>query len=165
MELMARKPVQIAELDQIDRRLLRILQRDNQLTNLQLAEQAHLSPPTCLRRVRRLRQEKIIVQDVCLLDPRRVGRNLFVFIEVMLERQDEAAQSAFEAKMKATDEVMQCYMVSGHAGFMIVVQVADMDSFHEFIREVLTDDPHIRNFKSLFAMNRTKFQTEINLDY
>lgn len=155
---------QVVELDQADRRLLRLLQRDNQLTNLELASRANLSPPTCLRRVRRLREEKVIVSDVAILDPLRVGRNLFVFIEVVLDRQSEAVQSAFEAKMRAHDNVMQCYMVSGDADFIIVVQFADMDAFHHFVRTVLTDDPNIRNFKSMFAMNRSKFRTEITLE-
>ena len=161
---MQSRRAQIVELDQADRRLLRLLQRDNQLTNLELASRANLSPPTCLRRVRRLREERVIVSDVAILDPLRVGRNLFVFIEIVLDRQSETVQAAFEAKMRAHDNVMQCYMVSGDADFIIVVQCADMDAFHIFVRTVLTDDPNIRNFKSMFAMNRSKFRTEINLE-
>lgn len=152
------------ELDKTDRRLLKLLQTNNQLTNLELAERAHLSPPTCLRRVRRLREEKVIVADVSLLDPLQVGKSLFVFIEIVIERQGEGVQSAFETRMQKTDEVMQCYMVSGHADFIVVVQVSDMNAYHRFVRSVLTNDPNIRNFRSLFAMNRSKFRTEINLD-
>ncbi|WP_372782921.1 Lrp/AsnC family transcriptional regulator [Phenylobacterium sp.] len=154
----------MVELDKTDRRLLKLLQENNQLTNLELAERAHLSPPTCLRRVRRLREEKVIVADVSLLDPQMVGKSLFVFIEVVLERQGEGVQSDFESRMEKTDEVMQCYMVSGHADFIVVVQVSDMNAYHRFVRSVLTNDPNIRNFRSLFAMNRSKFRTEINLD-
>jgi Lrp/AsnC family leucine-responsive transcriptional regulator len=152
------------ELDKIDRRILRILQQDNQLTNLQLAERVHLSPPTCLRRVRRLREEKVIVADVSLLDPLAVGQTLFAFVEVVLERQNEQAQQDFEQKMRKANEVMQCYMVSGQTDFVIVVQVADMPAYHRFVRRVLTNDPNIRNFRTLFAMNRSKFRTEIELD-
>lgn len=154
----------VADLDAIDRRILKILQRDNRLTNLGLAAKVRLSPPTCLRRVRRLRAEKIIAADVVLLDPQLVGKNLFAFVEVVLERQSELLQTAFEKKMERTEEVMQCYMVSGHSDFMIVVQVADMEEYHRFVRRTLTNDPNIRNFRSMFAMNRNKFRTEIKLD-
>lgn len=152
------------ELDKIDRRILRILQKDNRLTNLELAAKVRLSPPTCLRRIRRLRDEKVIVADVALLDPQLVAKNLFAFIEVVLERQTESLQQAFERKMDRTDEVMQCYMVSGHTDFIVVVQVTDMDEYHRFVRRTFTDDSNIRNFRTLFAMNRTKFRTDINLD-
>ena len=150
-------------LDHTDRRLLDILQADNQLTNLELAERAHLSPPTCLRRVRRLRDRKVIVADVSIVDPVRVGMALFVFVEVVLERQSEALQLAFEAKAAGAAEVTQCYMVSGETDFMLVVQVADMAAYHAFVRRVLTNDANIRNFRSHFAMNRSKFQTRIEL--
>jgi Lrp/AsnC family leucine-responsive transcriptional regulator len=152
------------ELDQIDRKLLRIMQKNNRLTNLELAELAYLSPPTCLRRVRRLREEKVIIGDVALLDPSRVGQNFFVFTEVVLERQGEELQRAFEVKMDEVDEVMQCYMVSGDSDFMLVIQVADMNAYHRFVRRELTNDPNIRNFRSMFAMNRSKFRTEISID-
>jgi Lrp/AsnC family transcriptional regulator, leucine-responsive regulatory protein len=152
------------ELDAIDRRILKILQRNNQLTNLELAEKVKLSPPTCLKRVRRLREEKVIIADVALLDPQLVDRKLFVLVEVVLERQGEQLQQAFERKMERTDEVMQCYMVSGQADFIVVVQVADMDAYHRFVRRTLTAEPNVRNFRSFFAMNRTKFRTEIGLE-
>ncbi len=151
-------------LDKLDRKLLRILQKNSKLTNLELAELAYLSPPTCLRRVRRLREQKVIIRDVALVDPSRVGQNFFVFIEVALEHQGEELQRAFELKMEKVDEVMQCYMVSGDSDFMLVVQVADMSAYHRFVRRELTNDPNIRNFRSTFAMNRSKFRTDINID-
>lgn len=154
----------MVELDAVDRRILKVLQKDNRLTNLELAARVRLSPPTCLRRVRRLRKEKVVVADVALLDPQLVGKNLFAFVEVVLERQSEALQSTFEKRMERAEEVMQCYMVSGHTDFMVVVQVADMDDYHRFVRRTFTNDSNIRNFRTLFAMNRTKFRTEIKLE-
>lgn len=151
------------QLDEIDRRILKILQRDNQLTNKALAEKVRLSPPTCLRRVRRLREQKVIAADVSLLDPQRVGKSLFVFIEVVLERQGEQLQQLFERKMERAEEVMQCYMVSGDTDFIVVAQVADMDAYHRFVRRTLTGDDNVRNFRSFFAMNRSKFRTDIAL--
>jgi len=151
-------------MDAIDAKILQALETDGRISNLQLAERVHLSPPTCLRRVRRLREEKVIVADVSLVDPEKVGRGLSVFIEIVLERKSEEIQRDIETKMQRADEVMQCYMVSGQADFMVVVQVADMNTYHRFVRSTLTNDPNIRNFRSLFAMNRSKFRTEINLE-
>jgi Lrp/AsnC family transcriptional regulator, leucine-responsive regulatory protein len=152
------------QLDASDLRLLSLLQRDNTLTNLELAEAASLSPPTCLRRVRRLRDEGIIVADVSIVDPFKLGRKIIVFVEITLERQQEEMQSAFEQKMQAEAEIMQCYMISGDSDFLVVAQVADMNAFHALIRRVFTGDPNVRNFRSIFALSRPKFQTAISLD-
>ena len=151
------------ELDAADRRLLAILQRDNTLTNLELAEKANLSPPTCLRRVRRLRDEKFIVADVSIVDPLKLGKMLIVFIEVVLERQQEAMQTAFERKMDQEPEIMQCYMISGDTDFLVVAQVADMTAYHALIRRVFAGEPNIRNFRSIFVLSRSKFQTAVDL--
>lgn len=153
----------MVELDEIDCSLLRILQKNNRLTNLQLARMLKLSAPTCLRRVRRLRQLGVIVADVCLVDPAKVGVGLVVFIEVTLERQQEELQQAFERRMQKVAEVKQCYMISGQTDYMLMVQVADMDAYHRFVRRILTGGPNVRNFKSTFAMHRCKFQPEVDL--
>jgi len=150
-------------LDKVDRRILAILQTDNMITNLELAERAHLSPPTCLRRVRKLRDNKVIVADVCLVDPAAVGDRLFVFVEIVLDRQGESQQAAFESRMLTTPEVAQCYMVSGETDFMLIVQVKDMSDYHRFVRRYLSGDPNIRNFHSLFSINRVKFDTRLDL--
>src|SRR5260370_29403187 len=107
------------KLDVIDLRILGILQRNNQLTNLELAQKVRLSSPTCLRRVRRLRQEKIIIADVSILDPDKVDQGMFVFVQVTLERQSEDLQRQFEQKMNQTSEVTQCYVVSGDTDFLL----------------------------------------------
>jgi len=151
-------------LDGADRRLLALLQETNTLTNLELAEKAYLSPPTCLRRVRRLRDEGIIVADVAIVDPFKLGKSIIAFIEITLERQQEDLQVAFEKRMQAEPEIMQCYMISGDTDFLVVAQVADMNAFHNLIRRVFTADSNVRNFRSLFALSRAKFQTAVSLD-
>jgi len=116
-----------------------------------------------MRRVRRLRDEGIIVADVSIVDPFKLGRKIIVFVEITLERQQEAMQAAFEQTMRAESEIMQCYMISGDSDFLVVVQVADMNAFHELIRRVFTGDANVRNFRSVFALSRPKFQTAISL--
>lgn len=149
------------DLDETDRRILDLLQANNQLTNLELAEKLALSPPTALRRVRRLREAQVIARDVSLVDPDALGVTLFAFVEIVLDRQTEALQKAFETKMAAAPEVMECYMVAGHIDFMLLVQVRDMAAYHRFARETLAGDENIRNFRTLFSMHRSKYETAL----
>ena len=152
------------ELEAADRRLLQLLQCDNSLTNLQLAEKAHLSPPTCLRRVRRLQEQGIIVGNVALLDPFKVGRGLIVLVEVVLEKMQKPYLVAFENKVRSDPEVTQCYAISGDTDYLLIVHVADMAAYLRLIRRICIIDPNIRTFRSLFALERTKFTTEISLN-
>jgi Lrp/AsnC family transcriptional regulator, leucine-responsive regulatory protein len=152
------------ELDKTDGRLLRELQRDNQLTNLQLAERVHLSPPTCMRRVRRLRDAMVIVADVSLIDPEKIGQSLSAFVEITLERQNDQLQRVFELKMQKSPQVVQCYKVSGPADYMIMVQVTDMNAYESFLRTVLNSDANIKTARSIFTLHRSKYWTGVNLD-
>jgi len=93
-----------AELDAIDRKILAALQEDNQITNQDLAARVGISPPPCHRRVKRLREEGIIVRDVSLVDPVKVGRSLVVFTSITLERQREDLLENFERKMTGCPE-------------------------------------------------------------
>jgi Lrp/AsnC family leucine-responsive transcriptional regulator len=100
-------------LDAADRRILDVLQDDNQITNLALADKIGLSPPACLKRVRRLRADKVIVKDVAVLDPESVGHSIVAFVGVELDRQREDVLAAFERRIATEPEVQQCYFVSG----------------------------------------------------
>lgn len=152
-----------AELDRIDRRILNLLQDNNQITNQELADKIGLSPPPCLRRVRKLRQEQIIIDDVAIIDPQKVGHSL-VFTSVTLEQHREDLLSNFERKMQECDEVMQCYFISGHVDYILLVSVSDMNHYYEFSRKVLASEPNIKTYHSNFCLNRVKFSTKIELD-
>jgi|SRR5215469_8966018 len=151
-------------LEPADRRILAILQRDSSISNLELAKRTNLSPPTCLRRVRRLRERGIILRDVSLIDPAKVGKGLTVFVEVALERQQDRMQRAFEDMVRATPEILQCYVASGDCDFLLVVQISTMESYHDFVKRVLARNHNIRNFRSTFAMKTIKNDTSITLD-
>jgi Lrp/AsnC family leucine-responsive transcriptional regulator len=150
-------------LDALDRRILEILQADNQVTNLALAEQVGLSPPPCLRRVRRLRELGVIARDVAIVDPAKVGHSLIAFVGVELERQREDMLSGFEAKMLRQPEVQQCYFVSGDNDYLLVVVYADMEGYNRFCRRVLANDHNIRRFRTSFNLSRIKYETAIPL--
>ncbi len=132
-------------LDAIDHRLLDALQRDASRTNQQLAADLHLSPPTCLRRVQRLRQAGLIAREVALLDADRLGATLTAVVEVSLDRQDEGALAAFEARIVPDDAVQQCYRVSPGPDFVLIVTVRDMPAYQALAQRLFTSDANVRN--------------------
>jgi Lrp/AsnC family leucine-responsive transcriptional regulator len=150
-------------LDRIDLRILDVLQEDNQLTNLDLAARVGLSPPPCLRRVRRLRALGVIVRDVALVDPAKVGRAITAFVGVELDRQREDVLANFERKVLAEPEVQQCYFVSGEVDYLLVVTCADMPSYNAFARRVLANEHNIKRFRTSFTLSRVKYETKLPL--
>jgi Lrp/AsnC family transcriptional regulator, leucine-responsive regulatory protein len=153
-----------APLDAMDRRLLDLLQRDNQITNIALADQVGLSPPACLKRVRRLRAEKIIVKDVAVLDPESVGQSIVAFVGVELDRQREDLLAAFERKIGTESAVQQCYFVSGEIDYLLTVLCRDMEAYNAFARRVLANEHNIKRFRTSFSLSRVKYETRIPLD-
>ncbi|WP_421864960.1 Lrp/AsnC family transcriptional regulator [Motiliproteus sp.] len=149
------------EFDRIDRRILDQLQRDNRISNQDLAERVGLSPPACLRRVRKLRQSGVILGDVALLDPLKMGQQLNIIVEVEMLRDQLDVYDAFVRKMRAAPEVSQCYEVTGEVDFVLVVQVADMQAYETFSRRDLSSDPHVSKFRSLISLRREKFDTTV----
>lgn len=152
-----------ADLDRIDRKILNLLQDNNLLTNLELAEKVNLSPPPCLRRVKRLREEGIISHDVSIVDPLKVGHGLVVFVNITLEKQREDLLAHFERKMQEYLEVLQCYFVSGDTDYLLILHVQDMQHYNDFARQVFACEPNIKVFRSSFCLNRVKYNTKIAL--
>ena len=151
-------------LDDIDRRILALLQEDNQITNLALAERVGLSPPACLKRVRRLRDEQVVVKDVALVDPDKVGQSIVAFVGVELDRQREDVLAAFERKMSGEAEVQQCYFVSGETDYLLVVTCRDMEAYNEFARRVLANEHNIKRFRTSFNLSRVKYTTTVPIE-
>ncbi|MFI5014606.1 MAG: Lrp/AsnC family transcriptional regulator [Hyphomicrobiales bacterium] len=151
-------------LDAIDRRILDVLQTDNQITNLALADRIGLSPPACLKRVRRLRADKVIVRDVSVLDPDSVGRSIVAFVGVELDRQREDVLAAFERKIGSEPEVQQCNFVSGEIDYLLTVVCRDMEAYNDFARRVLANEHNIKRFRTSFSLSRVKYETRIPLD-
>ncbi|MDF3035965.1 MAG: transcriptional regulator, AsnC family [Paucimonas sp.] len=151
-------------LDRVDRKLLNLLQKDNQTPTRVLAEKVHISQPTCLRRLRELRDAGVISADVSLVDPFALGYGMLAFLEVSLNNQSDEHMQAFEARMARESEVMQCYFVSGDFDYFLVVHVVDMDAYYQFVRRVISGSGNVRHFQSRFPMKRAKFSTRIAFD-
>lgn len=149
------------DLDAIDLRILRELQADAKLTNVELAARVHLSPSPCLARVRRLEANGVIARHVTLLEPRALGLDVSVFISIRLERQVEQALERFEAEVLRHPEVMECYLMTGDADYLIRVLVRDVQALERFIVDVLSKMPGIANIRSSFALKQVKYQTAL----
>lgn len=141
----------------MDWRLLDALQRDASATNQALAAQVGVSPPTCLRRVQRLRQAGLIEREVALLSADALGIVLTAIVEVSLDRQDAGALDAFEARVSADDAVQQCYRVSPGPDFVLIVAVRDMPAYQALAQRLFTSDANVRNVKAFFSLKRAKF--------
>lgn len=151
-------------LDKVDRKLLNLLQKDNQTPTRTLAEKVHVSQPTCLRRLRDLRAAGIISADVSLVDPFALGYGMLAFVEVSLANQADERMLEFEARMAKENEVMQCYFVSGDFDYFLVVHVIDMEAYYQFVRRAISGSGNVRHFQSRFPMKRAKFVTRITFD-
>lgn len=155
---------QISEaLDAVDRRILEVLQRDASLTNQALALRVHVSPATCLRRVRRLTDRGVIERTVALLSPQRLGPCLLVISEVTLDRQGAEHLAAFESRAVAHAAVQQCYRVSPGPDFVLLAAVPDMPAWGELTQELFTQDANVRNVKTYFSVRRAKFDPALPL--
>lgn len=151
------------ELDATDWKLLGRLQEDARLSNVELARAVNLSPSPCLARVRRLEEGGLISRYVTLLDALALGITVSVFIQVRLERQVEKALEIFERAIAERPEVMECYLMTGDADYMLRVMVADVQALERFIVDFLAKIPGVGNLKSSFALKQVKYKTALPL--
>jgi Lrp/AsnC family leucine-responsive transcriptional regulator len=148
-------------LDELDHRLLDLLQADASRTNHALAEAAQVSPATALRRVRRLVETGVIERQVALVAPRLAEAGLTAISEISLDRQGAEHLAAFEARALADAAIQQCYRVSPGPDFVLVAWVPDMAGWSEVVQRLFTQDGNVRNVKSYFSVKRAKFEPRI----
>ncbi len=152
-------------LDIIDLQLLDALQRDASISNQALADKVHVSPPTCLRRIKRLRDLGVIESQVTVLSSDALARiqgfGLFALAEISLDRQGAEELDAFEALAVASDNVQQCWRVSPGPDFVLVVYAHDMPAYLALAQRLFTSQANVRNVKTYFATKRSKFVTRI----
>ena len=156
-------PQQDPILDDLDRRILNILQVDASQTNAELAELVHISPPTCLRRVKQLRENGVIERQVAIVAPDKVGARLSAIVEITLDVQAADRMAEFERVVADEAAVLQCYRVSPGPDFVLVVQVADMPAYHALAHRLFTTHSNVRNVKAYFSTFRSKFETRIDI--
>jgi DNA-binding Lrp family transcriptional regulator len=155
------------DLDATDLHLLEQLQNDSSRSNLDLAALVHVSPPTCLRRVKRLHDLGLIEREIAVLSVDNlsavVGHGLCAIVEITLDRQDSLSLEAFEARVIKDEAVQQCYRVSPGPDFCLVVHAAHMPDYLAMVQRLFTADANVRNVKTFFSIKRSKFGARVPL--
>jgi Lrp/AsnC family transcriptional regulator, leucine-responsive regulatory protein len=153
--------------DAIDIKLLELLQTDASQSNQSLAEKVHISPPTCLRRIKALVENGLIERQIAILNTDKLaavqGYGLTALVEITLDRQGAEHLEAFEARVIQDTAVQQCYRVSPGPDFCMVVYCADMPAYLALANRLFTQDANVRNVKAFFSTKRAKFQLKIDL--
>ncbi|WP_041230614.1 Lrp/AsnC family transcriptional regulator [Deinococcus peraridilitoris] len=151
------------QLDETDRQILQVLQERGRIANTELADEVGLTPAPCLRRVKRLEDEGFITGYVALLDAQKVGRDLTVFVHVTLDKQTKSAFTTFAEKMRAQQEVLECYFCLGEYDFLLKVVVPDLTTYQRFLIDVLAAMPEVSNTNSTIAAKQEKHTTRLPL--
>jgi Lrp/AsnC family leucine-responsive transcriptional regulator len=144
------------DIDKIDRRLLTLLQANGRMSNAQLAAEVGLSPAASLRRVQRLEQDGLIEGYSARLNTRLLGGQQTVYIEITLDRQNEAAMDAFERAVVALPEVQECHAVAADYDFLLRVDVDSSADYERLRRRQLADLPHVQRMRSVFGLRDIK---------
>lgn len=146
------------ELDSIDRKILRTLQRTGRISNADLSDKVNLSPSACHRRVQRLEAEGFIKDYVALLDARKMNCPTTVFVEITLSGQADELLDAFERQVALVPDVLECHLMAGTADYILKVVAQDTEDFARIHRQYLARLPGVQGMQSSFAL-RTVFKT------
>jgi DNA-binding Lrp family transcriptional regulator len=152
-----------AHLDAIDRRILKELQDDGRMTNVELARRVGISPPPCLRRVRALEEAGYITGYRALLDEKALGYEVMAFAMVHLASQAESDLAAFEAFVRAMPLVRECWMLSGEIDFLLKCVAPNLSTFQTLVAE-LTAGPNVRNVKTTLTLRTSKSASIVPLE-
>lgn len=148
-------------LDRIDHNILRVLQADGRISNVDLARAVGLSPTPCLERVRRLERECYILGYRAILDPEKLNASLIAFVEVTLERTTTADLDRFNAAILRLDEVMECHMVGGGFDYLVKIRLPDMGHYRRFLGEKLAAIPGVSQTHTYVVMEEVKAKTAL----
>jgi Lrp/AsnC family leucine-responsive transcriptional regulator len=153
----------LIHLDEIDVKILRRLQEQARISNVELADEVGLSPAPCLRRVRALEQAGVVRRYVTLIDPAAVDLNVTVFVQITLDLQVEGRLEIFEQAIMRRPEVLECYLMTGDADYLLRVVVPDVSAYERFLRDSLTRIESAAGIKSSFALKQVKYSTALPL--
>ena len=151
------------QLDAIDRQILQALQEDGRLSNVQLAEQVHLSPSACLRRVKQLEESGVIAQYVALVNPKTVGQHGTCFTIINLETMTDGLLQRFEQAVRAEPEILDCFYVAGSNDYLVRFSYRDAEDLERFHTHVLMRLPGVARSNSMLVLRTVKKTTALPL--
>ncbi|KUI98311.1 Lrp/AsnC family transcriptional regulator [Vibrio sp. MEBiC08052] len=143
-------------LTKTDTQILTLLQQDARMTNQELADQIGMSSSPCWRKVRKLEDDEIIQGYRAVLDRKKIGLGVMVFVRVTIDSHSEAEARKFEQEVTALENVVACYSIGGDADFLIQVVSHDLDSYAEFAMSVIRRLPGIKEMQSMFVLKEIK---------
>ena len=148
-------------IDKIDAKILRVLQKDGRISNLKLAEEVHLSPTAVLERVKRLTRDGFILGYEAKLNPAKLRAGLLVFVEILLDRTVHDVMDNFKAAVQVRPEILECHLVAGGFDYLLKTRVADMTAYREFIGSVIWTLPGVRETRTYAVMEEVKSSTAL----
>lgn len=151
------------ELDDLDRRILAVLQENNLTPADRLGERVGLSASAVQRRAKRLREAGVIVGDVSIVDPKTVGQSALFIVEVTLDRESAELVETFKRRMRSAPEVQQCYYITGEADFLLIVTAANVEEYEKLIERLFLNEKSVRKFRTGVVLNRVKTTLSVPL--
>jgi DNA-binding Lrp family transcriptional regulator len=151
-------------IDDIDKKILHQVQRNNQLTSAELSARVGLSPTSVQRRLHRMRDQKIIEKDIAVVSTSAIGRPLTMLVSVELERERSDIIDRFKKSVRDCAAVQSAYYVTGETDFVLIVTAKDMEDYEGFTRDFLYNNLDIKGFKTTVVMDRIKASFELPLD-
>ena len=148
-------------MDDTDSKILRLFQSNARLTADAISEEIGLSAPAVQKRLKKLRDTGVIEREIAVLDPARIGREMTIIVEVILERENSAHLDAFKRRMREASCVQQCYYTTGEADFVLILLVRDIKEYEAFTQTYFFDESNISRFKTSVVMDRVKVSLDV----
>ena len=148
-------------MDEKDLQILRLVQENARLTADAISQDVGLSPPAVQKRLKKLRDSGVIEREIAVLSPPKLGREMTIVVEVLLERENRAHLDAFKRKMREAPCVQQCYYTTGEADFLLILTVRDIKEYEEFTQTHFFDESNISRFKTAVVMDRVKVSLDV----
>lgn len=149
------------KMDDKDHEILRLLQANARLTAEAISQDVGLSPPAVQKRLKKLRGSGVIEREIAVLSPAKLGREMTIIVEVILERESRAHLDAFKRKMRNAPSVQQCYYTTGEADFVLILTVQDIKEYEQFTQTHFFDESNISRFKTSVVMDRVKASLDV----
>lgn len=148
-------------MDDNDLKILRLVQGNARLTAETISQDIGLSPAAVQKRLKKLRETGVIEKEIAVLSPAKLGREMTILVEVILERENRAHLDSFKRKMRNAPCVQQCYYTTGEADFMLILVVRDIQEYEAFTQEYFFDESNISRFKTSIVMDRVKTSLDV----
>ncbi len=153
----------MTKFDEIDKKILNILQHNGRITNAELASKVGLSPPPMLERVKKLEKNGVITKYVALLDPKKINKATIVFIMLSLARHRLNSLDQIKEEIQKFFEVLECYSITGEEDYLLKVMVENVEEYEQFMMHKLAKIPAISRIKSFVVLSTLKYDTKVEI--